>query len=126
MAQSNFIYLVKRQVFPTTNGFFVKAVNKFEGYIMKCRRVAIKMIVHTSLIFVSYKLTPYKFIGLVTVYFPDVLISLAVTLTLHRMFSPHVLTIAQRCLDWRVSGELVTVTTARVPDAARGHRRGAA
>ena len=78
MAQSNFIYLVKRQVFPTTNGFFVKAVNKFEGYSMKCRRVAIKMIVHTSLIFVSYKLvTPYKFIGLVTVNFLDVLISMA-------------------------------------------------
>ena len=83
------------------------------------------MIVHTSLIFVSRKLHK-KFIGLVTVNFPDVLISLAVTLTLHRMFSPHVLTIAQRCLDWRVSGELVRVTTVRVPDAARGHRLGAA
>ena len=51
MVQSDFINPAKRQVFPTTNGFFVKAVNKFEGYITKCRtrRVGIKIIVHTSL-----------------------------------------------------------------------------
>ena len=48
------------------------------------------------------------------------MLSLAVTFTLDRIFSPHVLTIALCCLDWRVSGELVRVTTARVPDAARG------
>ena len=49
MVQSDFINPAKRQVFPTTNGFFVKAVNKLEGYITKCRRVGVKIIVHTSL-----------------------------------------------------------------------------
>ena len=55
VAQSDFIYPAERQVFPTTNGFFVKAVSKFEGYVTKCRRVGVGTIVSvpTSVICVS-------------------------------------------------------------------------